>query len=123
MRGDAFVDSCDLHACLVVLRQAMRVRPEGVLLFRSCSHCLTVFVMSLIILITIRMCRSVLIKKRSTIHLQTVLTLTHRLQTMSVDFVTEKPKFATFRSVNNNTQRSVIFVSHILDTTWTTGGV
>ena len=87
MRGDAFVDSCDLHACLVVLRQAMRVRPEGVLSLRSCSHCLTVFVMSLIILITIRMCRPVLIKKRSTIHLQTVLTLTLRLQTMSVDFV------------------------------------
>ena len=65
----------------------MHVRPEGVLSFRSCSHCLTVFVMSLIILITIRMCRPVLIKKRSTIHLQTVLTLTHRLQTMSVDFV------------------------------------
>ena len=88
MRGDAFVDSCDLHACLVVLRQAMRVRPEGVLSLRSCSHCLTVYVMSLIILITIRMCRPVLIKKRSTIHLQTVLTLTLRLQTMSVDFVT-----------------------------------
>ena len=87
VRGDAFIDSCDLHACLVVLRQAMRVRPEGVLSFRSCSHCSTVFDMSLIILITIRMCRPVLIKKRSTIHLQTVLTLTHRLQTMSVDFV------------------------------------
>ena len=43
----------------------MHVRPEGVLSFRSCGHRhrLTVFVMSLIILITIRMCRPVLIKK------------------------------------------------------------
>ena len=41
----------------------MHVRPEGVWSFRSCSHCLTVFVMSLIILITIWMCRPVLIKK------------------------------------------------------------
>ena len=70
-----------------LLRQVQR-SPQKMLLFRSCSHCLTVFVMSLIILITIRMYRPVLIKKRSTIHLQTVLTLTHRLQTMSVDFVT-----------------------------------
>ena len=42
---------------------AMHVRPEGVLPFRSCSHCLTVFVMSLVILITIRIGRPVLIKK------------------------------------------------------------
>ena len=41
----------------------MHVRPEGVLSFRSCCHGLTVFVMSLFILITIRMCRPVLIKK------------------------------------------------------------
>ena len=89
VRRDAFIDSCDLHACLIVLRRAMRVRPEGVFSFRSCSQCLTVFVMSLIILITIRMCRACFDHEKKHNHLQTVLTLIHHLQTMSIDFVAE----------------------------------
>ena len=63
VRGDAFVDPNGLHECLKALRRAMHVRPEGALSFRSCSHRLTVFVMSLIILNTIRIGRPVLTKK------------------------------------------------------------
>ena len=99
MRGDAFVDSCGLQVCLLALRR--HVRPEGVLSFRSCGHSLTVFVMSLIILITIRIGRPVLIKKMSTVHLQTPLTLIHHLQPMSVDFVAKEQMSNAHREANH----------------------
>ena len=66
---------------------ALHVRPEGVLSFRSCGHCLTVFVMSLIILITIRIGRPVFDQENEHSHLQTPVTLIHHIQPMSVDFV------------------------------------